>query len=330
MVKNIIKRIIVGVGIALCLMAIKGGLIADVSALTPKTASPTAFHFGNVGGGVYDRDLSSGYMQETLIYYYTFSNSYTRTFTSFDYFNNSISLNTLYSVNFSIYSSLSSFYEEPFRVSLNNGSKYYSCFVESQSYRPGNSGSGSTAPATDVQTFSTVYCPNVVLTSSSNFTVYVYGQSPSVPDTFIGITKATFVPDGNSTELQNINNAVNETNNTIKDDTVDNNSISSTIQNGSNQIASNNSITQLLTLPISLYQNILNSVSGSCSSFSLGTLYNHQLTLPCINLQNLLGSTLYSIIDILISGLFILSFRKKMVDIFNNMTSLKDRGNELE
>lgn len=124
--------------------------------------------------------------------------------------------------------------------------------------------------------------------------------------------------------------AVQETTDTIKDDTVDNDKADSDLEEMNSKVASNNSITQLLTLPIQLYQNILNGISGGCSVFNLGTLYNHEINLPCINLQNILGGTLFSIIDILISGLFILSFRKKMVDIFNNMTSLKDRGNELE
>lgn len=120
----------------------------------------------------------------------------------------------------------------------------------------------------------------------------------------------------------------NKTNDTLNDSTTDDPSSDISSMNG--KLASNGSITQLLTLPIQMYQSILNSVSGSCSPFSLGSLYNHDLTLSCINLKNLLGSTLYSIIDILISGLFILSFRKKMVDIFNHMTSLNDRGNEVE
>lgn len=119
-----------------------------------------------------------------------------------------------------------------------------------------------------------------------------------------------------------------KTNDTLTDATTDDPSSDISAMNG--KIATNNSISQLLTLPIQLYQNILNSVSGSCSSFSLGSLFNHSLTFPCINLKSLLGSTLFNIIDILISGLFILSFRKKIVDIFNHMTSLNDRGNELE
>lgn len=131
----------------------------------------------------------------------------------------------------------------------------------------------------------------------------------------------------NTTRIINSNN---ELKNTMTDSSIDNDKAEGDLSTLNSKLASNNSITQLLTLPITLYRSVLNSVSGACSSFSLGTLYQHQIVLPCINLQNLLGSTLYGIIDILISGLFILSFRKKMVDIFNNMTSLKDRGNEVE
>lgn len=132
------------------------------------------------------------------------------------------------------------------------------------------------------------------------------------------------------TEQKNTTNAINKTNDTIKDDSVDDSKTNSTIDNIKNKLASNGSITQLLTLPITLYQSILNSLNGSCSPISLGTLYDNNLDFPCINLQELLGSTLYNIIDILCCGLFILSFRKKMVDIFNHMSSLNDRGNEVE
>lgn len=133
----------------------------------------------------------------------------------------------------------------------------------------------------------------------------------------------------NTTNAVNNNtNAINNVNNTISDSSTDD--PSNSINTMKDKVASNGTITQLLTLPIQLFQNILNSVNGSCSSFNLGNLLGTSLLLPCINLEQLLGSTLYGIIDILCSGLFILAFRKKMVDIFNHMTSLNDRGNELE
>lgn len=47
MVKSIIKRIIVGVGIALCLMYIKGGLVADVQAMEVHRSIPSGFGYSN-------------------------------------------------------------------------------------------------------------------------------------------------------------------------------------------------------------------------------------------------------------------------------------------
>lgn len=94
--------------------------------------------------------------------------------------------------------------------------------------------------------------------------------------------------------------------------------------------ASNSVISDLLLLPLNMFQRILNSINGSCSSFNLGSLYGSNLTLPCIDIPSVIGSSLWGIIDILFSGIFVLSIRKKFVDIFQNITSLKDRGNELE
>lgn len=122
--------------------------------------------------------------------------------------------------------------------------------------------------------------------------------------------------------------AVNDVNDSINNDNVDDPSNSLTSMD--NQIATNSVISDLLLLPITLFQNVLNSINGTCSTFNLGSLLGTNLTLPCINLSNILGSALYGVIDILLCGIFVLSMRKKFVNIFENITSLKDRGNELE
>lgn len=97
-----------------------------------------------------------------------------------------------------------------------------------------------------------------------------------------------------------------------------------------NYFGSNGVISDLLLLPVRMFQSIVNTIDGTCSDFSLGTLLGHELTMPCINLSSRLGSALYGVIDVLISGFFILSIRKKFVDIFEHFTSLKTGGNELE
>ena len=131
--------------------------------------------------------------------------------------------------------------------------------------------------------------------------------------------------------IDNVNTNITNVNDSINDDTIDNNFQDSTMNNINSQLASNNVISDLLLLPVTLYQKILNTLSSNtCSPYSLGTLFNTELVLPCVNLQDFLGSTIWTTIDLICSGVFIFGIRKKFVDIFNNMTSLKNRGNELE
>lgn len=89
-------------------------------------------------------------------------------------------------------------------------------------------------------------------------------------------------------------------------------------------ISENSTITQLITMPITLYSSILNGLQSSCQSFVLGKLFGTNLTLPCINIGSYLGSTLWSMIDIIISGFAIFSISKKLIKIFNNFSSMKE------
>lgn len=125
-------------------------------------------------------------------------------------------------------------------------------------------------------------------------------------------------------------NAIEDTNNTLKDDSIDNNNTSSTLEDLSEDLPTNSVISDLLLLPVRLFQSILNSINGSCSPFNLGSLYGSDLSLPCINIENLIGSTLWSVIDILFCGAFVLIIRKKFVDIFESLTELKNGGNAVE
>ena len=125
----------------------------------------------------------------------------------------------------------------------------------------------------------------------------------------------------NSNATQAHNDAVN-TQNTIKDDSVDSPNTSINTIKGS--LASNGVITSLVVLPVTLYQSILNSVNGTCNTFSLGSLYGTNLTIPCINVSNYLGTTLWGSIDVIISGIFIYMISRKMVKVFHQLSSLKE------
>ena len=131
-------------------------------------------------------------------------------------------------------------------------------------------------------------------------------------------------------EVTEINNSVDKVNDTLNDDTVDSSNTTDTLSGLSNSVASNSVISDLLLLPVTLFQNIVNNINGSCSSFNLGTLYNTNLSLPCINIPSLIGDTLWTVIDILFCGFFVLVIRKKFVDIFESLSELKNGGNDLE
>ena len=120
----------------------------------------------------------------------------------------------------------------------------------------------------------------------------------------------------------NSQNQTNEKLDNITDSNVDD--PSSSINSFQNMLASNGVITQLVTLPVTLFSKVLNSVNGTCSNYNLGSLLGTDLILPCINIQNYLGSTLWSVIDVLISGLFVYAISRKFIKVFENLSSMKD------
>lgn len=118
-------------------------------------------------------------------------------------------------------------------------------------------------------------------------------------------------------------NAINDVNDTLKDDNVDN--PSNDISSLSGQVSSTDSISDIFLLPIRLIQIILNSLnSTSCSSINLGSLYGTNLTFTCINLQSILGNTLYNLIDLFFAFGIIFGLRKYILEIFTKITSLKE------
>ena len=124
---------------------------------------------------------------------------------------------------------------------------------------------------------------------------------------------------------QGTTNAVNNIGNDITSSNTNSDSDnSSVLSNMNNKLASNSTVSSLIVMPLTLYQSVLNSVNGSCTTFTLGNLLGTNVTFPCINPANYLGSALWGVIDVLISGFFIFYISKTMVNVFNTFTSMKD------
>lgn len=129
---------------------------------------------------------------------------------------------------------------------------------------------------------------------------------------------------------QGTTNAINDMNSNITNSDGNTNADNANaIQSFQNEIASNSTITSLIVMPITFFQAMLNSVNGTCSPFNIGDLFGKNITFPCVNMQAILGNTLWGVIDTIISAFFIWGMSKRFISVFSNMTSLKDGKDEV-
>lgn len=124
------------------------------------------------------------------------------------------------------------------------------------------------------------------------------------------------------TNTVSTNDKIEDVNETLTNSDVD--SPDSSLEEMQDMLPTNGTITQLIALPITLYQKVLNSINGTCQSFNLGFLYNTNLIIPCIDISTYLGSSIWNSIDLIISGVFVLVIAKKMIKAFEGFTSMKE------
>lgn len=89
-------------------------------------------------------------------------------------------------------------------------------------------------------------------------------------------------------------------------------------------LAQNGVITNLVSMPVTLFTKVLSTLNGSCTTYNLGSLYGTDLNLPCIVISDYLGTSLWGIIDIIISGLLVYAISRHFVKMFNKMSSLEE------
>lgn len=187
-----------------------------------------------------------------------------------------------------------------------------------------------------------VYCPNVYLSGSRWFEVnfspnldglnadrFGYGISNitvNQNDSFIDVQSAiNNQSQQQHQDSQNTQNAINNVNDSLTSDTTPSGSdTDSAYSNFGNSTAQNGVITQLITLPITLFTSINNNINTSCSRFDMGTLLGTHIYFNCINPSQYIGSQLWSVIDILASGFFVWYIGKKLIKVFENLSSMKE------
>lgn len=186
-----------------------------------------------------------------------------------------------------------------------------SSYTNSISWTDGNTGFG----ITNYQ---------LIAANGTNYTTYIndyndyYANLENQQQNQTMIDQNQTIIDQNQTTHDKIDGIDSSINNSNVDDP------SGSFSKFESYLPDNGVITDLITLPISLFQNVLGSINGTCTEYNLGNLMGTDLKLPCINISNYLGSTLWNVIDILFSGFFVLAIGKKMIKAFNGFTSMEE------
>ena len=122
---------------------------------------------------------------------------------------------------------------------------------------------------------------------------------------------------------QQTNEKLDNLNKNLSDDTApDTNNTFSDIK-----LNTNSAISNLVLMPINFLNRVLTLSQNTCSTYSIdfGIFNsNYKLNLPCIDLQNYFGSTLWNVIDYLICFFMIYNIIMLAISAFEDITSLRD------
>lgn len=197
----------------------------------------------------------------------------------------------------------------------NSSDNIYSCDIDKSRWAGPNA-------VSSVDGSVMVRCNNVNLTDN-NFTFYLFDlatrASGVMAVSHATLTESISVKQAN--DIEKIKENTKAVNDSLNDQSDAN---TSGFLQDINQDYSNNPVSDLITMPITFLQTLNNNVSGSCITWDLGALLGTNLTMPCINLQQRLGSNLYNLIDMAICLFLAYNLGLMCVTIWNNMTSLKD------
>lgn len=143
-----------------------------------------------------------------------------------------------------------------------------------------------------------------------------------------GVTDTTTIENNQQTIInqnETIINNQNETNDLLTDSsTPSSSSVDSFFNNIKQLIPTNETISDLLLLPIRLMTKLIYGIGSNCVPHQMEFFYNQPLTWPCIDLSTFLGSNLWTTIDLLICGFMIYRIAMKMIQIYNAILLFND------
>lgn len=143
-----------------------------------------------------------------------------------------------------------------------------------------------------------------------------------------GSTAKAYEPYGQeicSSKLDDTTNAINNLNDTMKDETTPNIDIDLDLSN-------DNPISSLLTMPLTLLNAVFDMTDDTCQPYVLPFDFfggNNTLSLPCIDLKDYLGNNVYNILDTILCFYFAYEIGMMCISIYEGITSLHDNFDSL-
>lgn len=323
MIKRIIQRIIVGVGVALILSFIyskvNASTITDMLDLTQKswggsssvTSTTFTLYSNNDQNNAFSWSTDRNNLQDFTGYTH-FIFTYTMSFNEVTQYVYDNSLGRGIQIGNSLIN-----YEFYY---LYHGT-YYNCDTHDTYVicrAPKNYVNGNIRLFFGISHYNYGYCLNNQCTTDR-----IKGYVQISPNYYFGnlnsekLQQQIIESNNNNTQVQqNIYDSINDDTPVLDQD------VSSNANDWSSKNANNGVINQLVQMPITLLNGVVSGLSGTCTPYNLGNLFGTDLILPCVNMSNILGSV-WTLIDVIISGVFIFLFGGRCVKMFNDFTNLR-------
>lgn len=124
-------------------------------------------------------------------------------------------------------------------------------------------------------------------------------------------------------KIQDNTDAINGVDDTLKDDTAP------TIDLSDLEVSSDTPISDLITMPLTILNTLIQTLDGSCTNYTIPFFYNSSITFPCFTISDYLGSNLTNYIDLFICFYMCYNIAMLVISVFDDITSLQDIYNSL-
>lgn len=119
-------------------------------------------------------------------------------------------------------------------------------------------------------------------------------------------------------KIEDNTDAINGLNDNLSDDTAP------TIDLSDLEVSSDTPISDLITMPLTILNTLVQTLGGTCSNYTIPFFYNNSVTFPCFTISDYLGGTVTNYIDLFICFYMCYNIAMLVISVFEDITSLRD------